>query len=267
LGADAQAIGDSNTAAGASAMATGIRSTALGAESSATNEETTAVGYSADSTGFHSTAIGALSDATGLGSTAVGWEADATGARSTALGNSAKATAADSTALGRSAMATGTNSVAIGVGSVATQANTVSVGTVGGERRVVNVAAGTAGTDAVNVSQLNASNAAITNEATARQAGDAVLGTKLDDLSFDLRRNGREARAGTSAALAAAALPQAMDPGRSMIAAGMGTYRGRAAFAIGASHRLSGGNAVVKVGVTYDTSEHVGANAGVGFQF
>ncbi len=52
-----------------------------------------------------------------------------------------------------------------------------------------------------------------------------------------------------------------------MIAAGVGTYRGRAAFAIGGSHRLSGGSTVLKVGVTYDTTEHVGANAGVGFQF
>ena len=98
-------------------------------------------------------------------------------------------------------------------------------------------------------------------------AGDEALTGMLDELSFDLRGSRREARAGTSAALAAAALPQAMDPGRSMIAGGVGTYRGRAAFAIGGSHRLSSGNAVLKVGVTYDTSKHVGANAGVGFQF
>jgi autotransporter adhesin len=62
-------------------------------------------------------------------------------------------------------------------------------------------------------------------------------------------------------------LPQAMDPGRSMISAGVGTYRGRAALAIGASHRVSGGNAVIKVGATYDSTEHVGANAGFGIQF
>ncbi len=89
----------------------------------------------------------------------------------------------------------------------------------------------------------------------------------VNNLSFDLRGSRREARAGTSAALAAAALPQAMDPGRSMIAAGVGTYRGRAAFAIGGSHRVSNGSTVFKVGVTYDTTKHVGANAGVGVQF
>jgi autotransporter adhesin len=62
-------------------------------------------------------------------------------------------------------------------------------------------------------------------------------------------------------------MPQAMDPGRSMISGGVGTYRGRSALAIGASHRMSNGSTIVKVGITYDTGEHVGANAGVGFQF
>lgn len=126
---------------------------------------------------------------------------------------------------------------------------------------------GTASTDAVNVSQLNSVSAAISGESSVRAAGDAALGAMLDDLSFDLRGNRREARAGTSAALAAAALPQAMDAGRSMISAGVGTYRGRAAFAIGGSHRVANGSTVFKLGVTYDTTESVGANAGVGFQF
>ena len=52
-----------------------------------------------------------------------------------------------------------------------------------------------------------------------------------------------------------------------MISGGVGTYRGRGALAIGASHRLSGGNAVFKVGLTYDSEKHVGANGGFGFEF
>ena len=153
----------------------------------------------------------------------------------------------------------------------------MSVGTVGGERRIVNVSAGTAATDAVNFSQLTATNSAVTaiqavnttqtSQIGALQAADAAFTSRLDDLSFDVRRTGRDARAGTSAALAAAAMPQAMDAGRTMIAGGVGAYRGRGAIAIGASHRMSSGNAVVKIGVTYDSSEHAGANAGVGFQF
>jgi hypothetical protein len=37
--------------------------------------------------------------------------------------------------------------------------------------------------------------------------------------------------------------------------------------AVGASHRLQGGNATFKIGVTYDSREKVGANGGFGFEF
>jgi autotransporter adhesin len=52
-----------------------------------------------------------------------------------------------------------------------------------------------------------------------------------------------------------------------MVAVGAGVYRGKAAFAIGASHAPDNGRSVFKLGVTYDASDHLGANAGVGFQF
>jgi autotransporter adhesin len=52
-----------------------------------------------------------------------------------------------------------------------------------------------------------------------------------------------------------------------MIAGGVGTYRGKTAVAVGASHRLRGGNATFKVGLTYDSEEKMGANGGVGFEF
>ena len=174
-------------------------------------------------------------------------------------------------ALGENALASAANSVALGFGSVADQANTVSVGAVGTERRIVNVAAGTAATDAVNFSQLTAVNSAVATETAARTAGDSALGGRIDNLAFSLdgqrREDRRDARAGTSAALAAAGLPQASDPGKSMIAGGFGYYRGRAGFAVGGSHRVADGSTVFKLGVTYDTSKTVGANGGVGFQF
>jgi autotransporter adhesin len=157
--------------------------------------------------------------------------------------------------------------VALGQGSVANDANTVSVGTAGGERRIVNVAAGTVATDAVNVSQLTATNAAIASETASRAAADTALSSLVDDLSFDIRNTAREGRAGTAAALAAAGLPQAQGEGRTMIAGGVGTYRGRSALAIGASHRLQNGSGTFKLGVTYDSSKHTGANAGFGFEF
>ncbi|QOW19383.1 YadA-like family protein [Lysobacter ciconiae] len=50
--------------------------------------------------------------------------------------------------------------MALGQGSVADEANTVSVGSAGNQRRVTNVAAGTQASDAVNVGQMQAGNAA-----------------------------------------------------------------------------------------------------------
>jgi autotransporter adhesin len=107
----------------------------------------------------------------------------------------------------------------------------------------------------------------IAAETANRASADAALSTRLDGLSFDIRDTGREARAGTASALAAAGLPQASGEGRTMIAGGVGTYRGKTALAIGASHRLQGGTTTFKVGVTYDSEKHVGANGGVGFEF
>jgi len=124
-----------------------------------------------------------------------------------------------------------------------------------------NVAAGTAATDAVNVGQLDAA------AGNAVNVANAYTDARISALDFDIGNVRKEGRAGTSAALAAAGLPQPMEQGTTMVAAGVGTYRGRSAFAIGASHALDDGRSVFKLGVTYDSSEHVGANAGVGIQF
>ena len=97
--------------------------------------------------------------ASGTRSVAAGNNAVATGDNTTALGDDATASGEASTALGNGAQATGDNSVAIGAGSVATRSNAVSVGGAGSERQVTNVAAGTENTDAVNVSQLKATQA------------------------------------------------------------------------------------------------------------
>lgn len=124
-----------------------------------------------------------------------------------------------------------------------------------------NVAAGTLGTDGVNLNQVRelADN--------ALRSANAYTDQRLAAFSFDLGEARKEARAGSAAALAAAGMPQAMDAGANMIAAGVGTYRGRTALAIGASHRNERGNAVFRIGLTYDSSASVGANGGAGIQF
>jgi trimeric autotransporter adhesin len=80
----------------------------------------------------------------------------ASGTKSTAGGDAAVASGNSSTALGNDAQATASNSVALGAGSVADRANSVSVGSAGNDRQITHVAAGTAADDAVNVSQLQA---------------------------------------------------------------------------------------------------------------
>jgi len=132
-----------------------------------------------------------------------------------------------------------------------------------------NVASGVAATDGVNVGQLNnaignVANIAINNAVTQ---ANAYTDARITAVEFDIAKVGKDARAGTAGALAAAGLPQPMEPGKSMVSAGVGIYRGKTAIAIGASHVPDNGKSVFKLGVTYDASEHLGANAGVGFQF
>jgi trimeric autotransporter adhesin len=134
---------------------------------------------------------------------------------------------------------------------------------------VHNVAEGVLNTDAVNVGQLSSAIGNVTNIAidAAVTQSNAYTDARITELQFDIADVGKDARAGTAAALAAAAMPQPMEPGKSMVAAGASTYRGRTAIAFGLSHAPDNGKSVFKLGVTYDSSSHVGANAGAGFQF
>lgn len=254
---------DDNIAIGSQARATGVHATSIGGDSSATGVGSTAIGWEADATANNTTALGNSAEATAPQATAIGRQTNATGTDSTALGQGASATMLNATALGQGAQAIHTNSVALGADTTTTAANQVNVGgrTIGG------VANGVAATDAVNVSQLTATNTALANETANRMSADAALSSRVEGLSFDIRDTAREGRAGTASALAAAGLPQASGEGRTMIAGGIGTYRGKTAFAVGASHRLQGGNATFKVGLTYDSEKNVGANGGIGFEF
>ncbi|MEP9402192.1 beta strand repeat-containing protein [Sphingomonas silueang] len=155
----------------------------------------------------------------------------------------------------QAALALGSNSVQYAADGGVTLGNGTTPVT------VRNVAAGTAATDAVNVGQLQASMRNTFVEATN------YIDSRLTQVGFDLRDMRRDMSAGSSAAMAVAALPQAMEPGKTMIAAGVGTYRGQSAMAFGASRAFNDGQAVVKFGGTIDSRGYAGANAGVGFQF
>ena len=134
------------------------------------------------------------------------------GSNSFSGGYSESAPSNYNTAIGHKAIAVGGNSVALGAGSIASQADTVSVGRSaddeGGQynRRITNVAPGYYGTDAVNINQLR------------------NVDSKVD-------------RVGASAAAFSALAPLAYDPKEpTQYAAGIGTYNGTGAFAVGVYH-------------------------------
>lgn len=106
----------------------------------------------------------------------------------------------------------------------------VVLGRSGGSAVTVgNVAAGTEATDAVNVAQLR-------NGLTdAIQQSNAYTDLRMAVLSYSLEDLRRVSYAGTAGALAAAALPQIAEPGKSMFAVGAGTYEGQSSMAIGYS--------------------------------
>jgi autotransporter adhesin len=208
----------------------------------------------ASATGVHSVAAGANAVATGADSVAMGSGAQASADNSVALGQNAVVTGTGSVAMGSGAQASASDAVALGQNSVADRANTVSVGAAGSERQITNVAAGTQGTDAVNVNQLNQSAGH-----TLKQANDYT-----DSKTEGTRR---DAYAGTAAALAVAGLPQAVLPGRGMVALGGGTYGGQSAVAIGVSQLSDNGIWAYKVSGTTSTRGQFGVSVGAGMHW
>ena len=167
-------------------------------------------------------------------------------------------TAAQSTADG--ALALGRNSVQYDSASH-TQVTFGGGDGAGGPVTLHNIAPGISPTDAVNVAQLGAGiDSAVTRS-------NAYTDSKLAAISYDLRKVGRRADAGTAGALAAAGLPQAYGPGKGMISMAMGAYGSQTALAVGMSKAFSDGHTVVKLGGTYDTRSRAGGSAGVGYQF
>ncbi|WP_312596101.1 YadA-like family protein [Brevundimonas sp.] len=126
---------------------------------------------------------------------------------------------------------------------------------------VSNVAAGVVDTDAVNVLQLRES----MNEAI--QQSNTYTDMRLAAVNYNVQEVRKLAFAGTAGALAAAGMPQIAERGKSMFAVGYGTYEGQSAMAMGYSRALGDGSMVFRAGATFDTQNHVGANAGVGWRF
>ena len=115
-----------------------------------------------------------------------------------------------------------------------------------GGNTITNVAPGKNGTDAVNVNQLFQSHQSLSN--------------RIDEVD-------KNASAGSASAMAAAGLPQAYLPGKSMAAMAGATYRGESALAVGVSTITDNGKWVIKGTVNTNTQGHMGATIGAGYQW
>ncbi|HHE9432387.1 YadA-like family protein [Haemophilus influenzae] len=141
----------------------------------------------------------------------------------------------------------------------ATAHGAVSVGASGEERRIQNVAAGeisATSTDAINGSQLYAVAKGVTN-----------LAGQVNNLEGKVNKVGKRADAGTASALAASQLPQAIMPGKSMVAIAGSSYQGQNGLAIGVSRISDNGKVIIRLSGTTNSQGKTGVAAGVGYQW
>ena len=146
------------------------------------------------------------------------------------------------------------NTLTVGEGNNATQITSSADGMKvakadGSATRITNVAAGVNPTDAVNVSQLGG------------------LKNDIHNMNNRLGKVNREARAGVAGANAAASLPQVYIPGKSMVAAAGGTFKGQNAFAVGYSRSSDNGKLILKLQGNANTQGDVGGGVGIGYQW
>ncbi|AHG80892.1 Autotransporter adhesin [Bibersteinia trehalosi USDA-ARS-USMARC-188] len=116
----------------------------------------------------------------------------------------------------------------------------------GSAARITNVAPGVDGTDAVNVDQLKAG---------------------LGNVHNHIGKVDRNLRAGIAGANAAAGLPQVYIPGKSMVAAAAGTFKGQSAVAVGYSRASDNGKVILKLQGNANTRGDFGGSVGVGYQW
>ena len=228
---------------------------------------------------------------------ATGNAAKATGTNSVAIGGNSNAAVEDAVAIGNGATVgaeAAKGSVAIGSGAKAGKAHTgnysvepsvnvagaptaatrvVSLGSKGNEAQIQNVAAGVVSetsTDAVNGSQLHATDTQVNKNTQAINAINKAINNQagaFDRLERKINKQGKEARAGIAGANAAAALPQVYTPGKTMVAAAAGTFKGQNALAVGYSRASDNGKVILKLQGNANTSGDVGAGVGVGYQW
>ena len=173
-GVDSVAIGPAATAAGGSSISLG-----KGATTTPAGIRAIALGELARAESSGAISIGPESIASSRDGVALGWKAQSLAENSVALGSNASATVNDSVSLG--AFSTTSAAVATGSGVIngstysyggAAPVGVLSIGNATQQRQIDNVAAGqvsATSTDAINGSQLNATNTAVNALGTQNQ--------------------------------------------------------------------------------------------------
>ena len=107
--------------------------------------------------------------------------------------------------------------------------------------------------DAINGSQLYAVAASVSH--------------RLGDLNNKINRVSKQADAGTASALAAATIPQAYTPGKSLVGIAAGNYQGQNSLALGMSRISDNGKIIIRLSGTANSHGKTGVAAGVGYQW
>lgn len=156
-----------------------------------------------------------------------------------------------------------------------------------GNTKVKGVAAGevsATSTDAINGSQLHATNEKVAANTAAIQANAQGIAEnrqminnntkRIDNLEQGLADTNKrvdkldkKAKGYAANAMAAAALPQVYKEGKSMFSAATGTQGGVGAVAIGYSRASDNGKLIIKLNGTASSKGEVGVGAGVGIQW
>nr|WP_244259064.1 adhesin [Cupriavidus gilardii] len=285
-GTGAVADAQDAVAMGTNARATGGKAVSIGANNVAYGDGAVAIGDPSYASGTGAFVGGAnnIANADGTatataanaanGAVAIGNANTAIGQGSVALGNGSRAGAAGALAFGDAATATNASDVALGSGSVTAAAvgtpsgviggntynfagiaptSTVSVGAPGAERTITNVAAGRlsdTSTDAVNGSQLYATNQQVTQNTTAISNINNGAGIKYFHANSTLPDS--QAIGTDSVAIG----PNAVANNAGDIALGSGSVT---AAAVGTPGATIGGNAYTFAGTTPTSTVSVGA--------
>ena len=285
IGNKAQATANETITMGYNSTVSGEKSIAVGENATVSGAQSISIGVGNTVTGNNSGAFGDPSYIAGTGTYAIGNNNTISTDGTFVIGNTITNTTANSVFLGTNAASfnesnqTGANGTHVadgaaesaytyraqndaqvkGVGNNSAPVGVVSVGNANETRQIQGVAAGVISansTDAINGSQLYYTNEAIGN--VQNQVNH--LGNRINQVADD-------ADAGTASAMATATLPQAYLPGKSMVAVGTSTYRGKQGYAVGFSAITDSGNWIIKGTASGNSKGHFGATVGAGYQW